>query len=258
MPINQSLEDWITSNIPEFETIERMEHESGIRQRDLFNSTTKLYRLLGSILYECNEDEPCMNAACPVCFREYRKQIIYDVLQSIDNINDYCIVTLVFYRDAMTNEDITKANILKIKNKLYQKLNRIGFKDPIIGSIEIDYHDDIGKWMPHFHLLVKKDSDRLYKLDCYMHKANNLNTRDGVIDKPMKVQDLEDPIEQVSYLFKSYAKELVAYRDKYNKRRNRPLRLKSDRHCLYLNLRSELKYSGLLFNYGFNKCKRGY
>lgn len=256
MSVNQLLEDWMTSNFPEFETIQHMEDESEIRQRDLFNSTTKPYKQLGAILYECNEEEPCMNAACPICFREYRKQIIYDTLQSINNINNYGIVTLIFYRNVMTNGDITKVNILRIKNKLYQQLNRIGFKDPIIGSIEIDYHHDIGMWMPHFHLLIKKDKKRLYKLKEYMNKPNNLNTRTGVSDRSMMTQDLEDPIKQVSYLFKTYAKELVAYRDQFNKRRNREVRLKEDRHCLYLYLRSDLKHSGLLFSYGFNKCKR--
>ena len=258
MSVNQLLEDWMTSNFPDFETIQHMEDESEIRQRDLFNNTTSLYRQLGAILYECNDEEPCMNAACPVCFREYRKQIIYDTLQSIDNINDYCIVTIIFYRDAMTNRDITKANILRIKNKLYQQLNRIGFNNHIIGSIEFDYHCDIEKWIPHFHLLVKKDKNRLYKLNEYMSKPNNLNTRNGVTDKPMKVQDLKDPVKQISYLFKAYAKELVAYRDRNNKRRNRAVRLKGNKHCLYLNIRSELKHSGLLFSYGTNKCKRRY
>lgn len=252
---NEHLEDWITSNFPAFETKAAMEAESEKRQYDLSKSEIKAHRKLGSKLYECNEDEPCGDASCPVCFREYRKQIIYDILQSIGNKKDYCIITIIFYSDAMTDDDVTKSNVLNIKNKLYQQLYRIGFKDPIVGSIEIDFHTDIEKWMPHFHLLVKKDHEKIELLEKYSHRKNNLNTRDGVIDKPMKVQDLEDPIEQLSYLFKSYAKEIRSYINDEGKRRTKPYRLTECRHQLYLYIRSILKHTGIMFTYGSNKCK---
>ena len=256
MPKNQFLESWITSNLPEFEPKWNMESESEIRQKHLLKSKNIQHSRLAAILNECSNDEPCGNVSCPVCYSEYRKRIIYETIISIKNKDDYCIVTLIFYSDAMTDSEVTKDNLLRIKNNLYQQLYRIGFSDSIIGGFEFDFHTDIGKWMPHFHLLVKKDNEKIELLRKYMNRKSNLNSRPEVKDKPMMVQDLEDPPEQISYLFKFYAKEIRPYINNRGERNTKDYRLTNERHCLYLYIRSILNYSGLIFTYGERKCKK--
>ena len=239
--------------LPGFETWDKALRESSKRQKCLKSRTTKKSHNLAIKLNDCSAENTCSSAACPLCFREYRMSIISAVLRLAKQYSDCKSVTLVFYDDAMKSKDISKDKIEKLKNKLSKQLKRIGIQGPVVGSFEMDYHEDIGRWMPHFHLLMLDQPTEFKILRTYMKRHINLGVRKGVKNRPMLSQRIKNHPKQISYLFKSYWKLVVPYIGYDGKRKTNKRRLKSIEHAKSLRTLDELGFKGLLFLYGVRR-----
>jgi len=188
-----------------------------------------------------------------VCFREYRKWMIPAVLELIEKPRRWKTVTLIFYTDAMTDQQFYRSGvevIRKLKARLRRQLKRAGVKGPIAGSFEVDFHPDIGRWMPHCHLLVPAQPKALERFRAWMKSEANLRTRKGVKSRPMVIDKLNDPANQVSYLFKSYCMEVRAYQKTGRpKRGTRKVRLSNSQLALSLIMQDRLGFKGVRFLY---------
>ena len=135
------------------------------------------------------------------------------------------------------------------KQRLYQQLKRAGFNGPVIDYFDIDYHPEIGLWLPHFHFLVLDEDPPVDELKRrFYSKKIFIENRSTDTNRPVVVQEVKDPAQQISYLFKSYWSRVEAY-DVRGQRRTKKYRLMPSELRLSLRVMDRVGFSGFLFLY---------
>lgn len=243
----------IKKDLPNFETIEDAINESQIRQKALIKGG---YHDLAEKLADCTKDYRCESPACPQCVRHNRRGSYHAaaVLSEQYDLANQRTVTLICYSEAMTNEELENFDPNRLKEKVRKQLTRCGFENPVIGGLELDYHEDIGLWIPHFHLLVVDDAEPLITLRKKHFKKEKRPTSDNpptsYISRSMMVQELKHPPEQLSYLCKQRWQSICAYIDIVTgKRKTRKLRLKGYKFILSLAVLDRYTFSDLMLLY---------
>lgn len=206
--------------------------------------------LLAIKLNECSDEEPCCSAACPKCFREKRIKFITEKIKLIRSLDNWRIITLIFYENMFVDDQLMDFDVNKLKDRLRKKLERIGYKGIVVGFFDLDYHSELERWIPHFHLLANRDKEGVEELSMYMNRNKNITCRGGVINRPILIQRLNDRVEQISYLHKLYWSRVEYYIDDEGKRRTKKYRLRDKQHCLSLMKLDQIGFIGLEFTYG--------
>ena len=203
--------------LPKFETVEKARAEKCLREKSLQKYQGEIYKDLFTKLKECHPLYPCGSAACPECFRNHRLEMIGEVLRLCKQRKKWRSITLIFYQDAFYDNQLLKWQPDTLIARLRRWLNECGFSGMVIGGFEMDYHIDIKKWMPHFHLIIPNDKQAIKRLRIRMKNKKNMNTRGNVINRPMLVSKLKAPLRQVSYRFKAiwWRVESIQYDDYY-------------------------------------------
>ncbi|EHK1330064.1 hypothetical protein ABXV98_002039 [Salmonella enterica] len=212
--------------LPKFETVVKVRAEKCFRVKSLQKCQGKVYQDLFKKLKDCHPSYPCGSAACPECFRKHRLEMIGEVLRLCKKSKKWRSITLIFYQDAFYDNQLLKWQPDTLIARLRRWLNECGFSGMVIGGFEMDYHIDIKKWMPHFHLIIPNDKQAIKRLRIRMKNKKNMNTRGNVINRPMLVSKLKAPLRQVSYRFKAiwWRVESIQYDDYHlqgNKERKR-------------------------------------
>ncbi|HAW1709858.1 hypothetical protein ACQPT2_22260 [Erwinia amylovora] len=212
--------------LPKFETVVKVRAEKCFRVKSLQKCQGKVYQDLFKKLKDCHPSYPCGSAACPECFRKHRLEMIGEVLRLCKKSKKWRSITLIFYQDAFYDNQLLKWQPDTLIARLRRWLNECGFSGIVIGGFEMDYHIDIKKWMPHFHLIIPNDKQAIKRLRIRMKNKKNMNTRGNVINRPMLVSKLKAPLRQVSYRFKAiwWRVESIQYDDYHlqgNKERKR-------------------------------------
>ncbi|EBB2298583.1 TPA: hypothetical protein ACT195_002717 [Raoultella planticola] len=212
--------------LPKFETVVKVRAEKCFRVKSLQKCQGKVYQDLFKKLKDCHPSDPCGSAACPECFRKHRLEMIGEVLRLCKKSKKWRSITLIFYQDAFYDNQLLKWQPDTLIARLRRWLNECGFSGIVIGGFEMDYHIDIKKWMPHFHLIIPNDKQAIKRLRIRMKNKKNMNTRGNVINRPMLVSKLKAPLRQVSYRFKAiwWRVESIQYDDYHlqgNKERKR-------------------------------------
>jgi len=242
----------IREDLSGFESKQECIKESQIRQKALI---TGGYHELAEKLAKCTGDYRCMSPACPQCSRTHRQGFYHAATTLSNQYNEanQRTVTLVYYTEVMTTKQLKKFDPARLQQRLRKQLVRCDFRRPVIGGLEIDYNEDIQRWVPHFHLLVVDDVEALEKLRGYFKKEkrsmSSVATSAQYISRPMLVQSLKDSPKQLSYLCKQRWQSIHAYRDKDGKRRTSKRRLDKKRFPLSLRILDQLSFSDLLFLY---------
>ena len=235
--------------LPNFETEAQAKRESRKRRIVLENSHRLKDRKLAAKHARCWSKDRCGSAACSVCFREHRKRMILLLVALSNRPRKAYILTLIIY-EGLTNNQLFKVDVAKYKRRLWRQLNRAGFTEPVLGSLEFDYHTEIKMWLPHFHLLVlgsKKPIKELKKR--FYSNIKPIPGRSTGIYRPVHTEKLKDKGPQLSYLVKSYWGRVEAYTPPNGKRRTRKYRLKPNELRLSLRVLDRLGFKGLLFHY---------
>lgn len=207
-------------------------------------------------LMQCTIESPCGSAACPQCFRQHRLRKLAELEGLRKNRKAYRVVTLIYY-DAMQERDALPAwNYNRFKERIYKMIKRAGFVGRIVGGFEMDFHDDIQRWMPHLHLLVPNEKKPLQVLRKAMRKDKNMQTRPGIVSRPMKMQRLRDFDKQVTYCFKGMWQELRSYKDGVGDRRTCKHRLPPALLAHALCKQDESGFTGLTFTAGVRKRRK--
>lgn len=189
--------------LPKFETVVKVRAEKCFRVKSLQKCQGKVYQDLFKKLKDCHPSYPCGSAACPECFRKHRLEMIGEVLRLCKKSKKWRSITLIFYQDAFYDNQLLKWQPDTLIARLRRWLNECGFSGIVIGGFEMDYHIDIKKWIPHFHLIIPNDKQAIKRLRIRMKNKKNMNTRGNVINRPMLVSKLKAPLRQVSYRFKA-------------------------------------------------------
>lgn len=227
-------------------TIENKENElKFLRKKSLPYSGIR-YKLLSKLI-NCYPDTRCISPSCHVCKRELRLKLI-PYIQKYYKGKNSLIVSIIDY-NYLTDDDLKYFNIEKYKNNFYHRIRNIGINSPIIGCFELDYHQDINAWLPHFHLIT---SDNTKTIECLRSIARNINKhsiRKGVRKRPILVQKLNDPIKQISYLFKFMPQMVTSYVYE-GKRYTRKISLKGKQKVIALVKFDRFGFNNLIFKYG--------
>ncbi|MCS2161569.1 hypothetical protein MUU47_10645 [Scandinavium sp. H11S7] len=199
------------------ETIEQAQSENVHRvkiMRKKYESkpVPKIKKLI-TVIEDCSVDTPCKSMACAKCQRQRRQKYIEKWLPYFENHTGYKFVTLIFYQDMISNNELTHWSPDNLIQRLGKALKRMGFCDPVIGGFEMDYHrytHNIKEsyWLPHFHLLVPDEPDNLEKLRNYMLRDKNLHARKGRRNRPIRIDDIDEIAKVLSYCVKGFWQEI--------------------------------------------------
>lgn len=227
------------------------------RHNYLSNSKSKKVNKLANKLAACDVGDYCQSAACPICCHINKMALAKDITEKLNQFNDLRFVTLVFLCDSLEEKELSEYEIDKLINKLYKKLQRIGYNGIAIGSFEADFHSESKRWILHFHLLMEYDAEAFTKLRTFMKRPKNMNARDGVKNRPMHVVKLRNPEKQITYIFKTQWKRIEYYLDSNEQRRTKDYRLRKKQFIQSLIKLDQIGLSGLRFMYGITRSKSG-
>ena len=245
----------IKTDLPGFETITKVSNESQIRQKALIKGG---HRDLAVKLADCAADYRCESPACPQCVRHNRRGF-YHAAAALSKQHDMAnqrTVTLIYYSEALTSKELKDFDPNRLTERVRKQLTRCGFQNPVIGGLELDYHEDIGLWIPHFHLLVTNDTEPLEILrEKYLAKEKrppSKGTHTTPTSRPMMVQRLKRPPKQLSYLCKQRWQSISAYIGTVKgkrKRRTDKHRLETYKFILSLIVLDSYTFSDLMILY---------
>ncbi|WP_318439645.1 hypothetical protein [Photobacterium leiognathi] len=239
--------------LPKFESINDALDENEIRISTLRYIGGEDYEELANRLWECNKGELiCNSLACKLCNRNYRLARVNTLVEKVLNTkNSWWIVTIIDYERAFT--DLDTFDVRKSKDRLRKILERSGFEGPIVGSFEIDFHESCGLWLPHFHLLCPstiKNKQAKEVLKEKLHKQQSHHIKKGRKARPVKFQKLQNPYEQISYIYKLVFNLVHDYEScRTNTLRTRKLRLPDSMLCWSLCWMDRLGRRGVLFSF---------
>lgn len=183
----------------------------------IFNKTkNKTYKNLAKKIHNCEDAYPCNSLACAQCVKTKQLYMVNKYRSYINK--NYIFVTLIFYKDKITIDELSDFNPNLLKDKLRKKLKSIGFNDVIFGSLELDLHlyEDINSsyYLPHFHLLIPNESEKIKSLRNYMNSSKNLNYRSGIKNRPMLVKNISCIEGVINYITKIMWCEMAFFTNK--------------------------------------------
>ncbi|MGC0836981.1 hypothetical protein [Pantoea agglomerans] len=238
-PELEKLAKAISKAMPRFETINQSLVENAIRVKALRgfgNLRDKTQCLeLADKLENCSPEEVCGSMACSLCQRYRRLKFMQKWLPYIDeHQNDYKAVTVISYADMFSNSTLFAWDLGMLKQRLLKAIQRIGFSAPVIGGFEMDYHNythepERSHWMPHLHLIMPNEPEKLEMLRQYMLRKKNLLAREGKRNRPMRIDGIENIERQISYCITGIWMEYPWFLNADNKlkKSKKPRRIKS-------------------------------
>ncbi len=154
-------------------------------------------------LWSCLEedDHDCNSLACKQCTRTKRMKVIESVLPKVIG-NNYRFVTVILYHDVLAKSELHALKPQKLKEQLYRDLKKVGITSPVYGALEVDFNEGEQVWLPHFHLLVDADEDKMKSLKATLKRRHNIDLWNGKTPRPVKEDPIRDAIRQVSYVYK--------------------------------------------------------
>lgn len=249
--------------LPNFETVKDVRQERELRIKKLTRYLSNSSQKLMNKLKNCHPEYPCGSAACPECVRKHRLEMTKAVMTICSNLDEWKSVTLIFYQDAINNSEFWGFDLNKLKRRLRRWLNDCGFSKMVIGGYEMDFHIDVQKWLPHFHLIVPNEPDAINKLRIKMKNQQNAVFRPNIINRPILVNNLKKPEKQISYHFKliwwriesiSYDEAIkIGLKVRKRRRRTKKFRLKNKEYIPSLLMLDKIGISELTFMYKVKK-----
>lgn len=221
--------------------------ETDKRSALLFKTDNKEHRQVALKLYSCLEEEHhnCNSLACKYCTRTKRMKAIESVLPKIVG-NNYRFVTVILYRDVLAKRELYMLKPQKLKEQLYRDLKKVGITNPVYGALEVDFHEGEQMWLPHFHLLIDADEDKMTLLKAKLKRRHNIDVWNGKTPRPVQEDPIEDIIRQVSYVYKFMWQSIPPIGR--NKRRG-----KLEVYCTALTYLDSLRIETLLVEHGVRR-----
>lgn len=177
--------------------------ETEKRSTLLLKTGNETHQQIALKLWSCLEadDHDCNSLACKQCTRTKRMKVIESVLPKVVG-NNYRFVTVILYRDVLAKNELHTLKPQKLKEQLYRDLKKVGITSPVYGALEVDFNEGEQVWLPHFHLLVEADEDKMKSLKVNLKRRHSIDVWNGKTPRPVKEDPIRDVIRQVSYVYK--------------------------------------------------------
>lgn len=237
---------------------EDMENNERIKQLELTYKLTKekYYKNLAKKIHNCEDAYPCNSLACAKCINVKQLDIVNKYISYVSD--NYIFVTLIFYKNKIPINKLSDFNPNLLKDKLRKKLKSIGFNNFIFGCLELDLHlyESINSsyYQPHFHLLIPNESEKIKSLRDYMKSSKNLNSRQGIKNRPMVVDEINDIEGIIKYITKIMWCEMAFFTNKEGRLKHSSKRRISNSPMFADSLvkLDTLKFSDIFFKCNFS------
>ncbi|EPF7652383.1 hypothetical protein ACXLRA_002714 [Vibrio vulnificus] len=209
------------SQLRRFETVQSSVEENYTRAKYLLMSGGKDNIDLAERLISCCEmNAPCESFACKLCNRRFRLRKVDEIVDKMrEGKNKWWSVTLLDYSRAFGRSELQHFDLKKSKDRLRKLLKRSGFSGPILGSIEIDFHESCQLWLPHFHLVIPINKENRIAKKVISKKLKLLQPHHIKVDRiarPSKFMRIKNPYTQVSYVYKLAFFRVIDRKCKYS------------------------------------------
>ncbi|HGN2088935.1 hypothetical protein AB7W17_12680 [Providencia rettgeri] len=223
----------------------------------VYNKTkNKTYKNLAKKINNCEDAYPCNSLACAKCIKTKQFYMVNKYRSYINK--NHIFVTLIFYKDKVPINKLSDFNPNLLKDKLRKKLKSIGFNNFIFGCLELDLHlyESINSsyYQPHFHLLIPNESEKIKSLRDYMKSSKNLNSRQGIKNRPMVVDEINDIDGIIKYITKIMWCEMAFFTNKEGRLKHSSKRRISNSRMFADSLvkLDTLKFSDIFFKCNFS------
>ena len=145
----------------------------------------------------CSDARPCKQILCPLCARLYRIWFAENTLRWFYRAEKrYCSAKILVVRLRQASDrDLPQISITRLHDRLRKRLRRAGISR-VIGGTEASYNAVDGMWTVHFHLLLFGADPTA--IAAFARKC----AKDGINRAVSEPQEVNDPIEQLTYLQK--------------------------------------------------------
>ena len=150
-------------------------------------------------MYNCSLSNPCEMASCPVCMLIARSQFSRDATRLFKTAKLVHVVNIIPADGWVQDCKLKSFDVEKFIRAIKQRIRRLKLRGlTLLGACEVAYMESDNCWSFHFHLL-SAGVDR----DVMGDRLRSIFRKTDAIAIPVKVQSLNDPREQISYIFKS-------------------------------------------------------
>lgn len=245
----------IESLLEDFETVRQVKKRRNQRVDVLERSQLEEDVTLHDVLSGCGR-HPCNSAACPICFRQFRKWFFAEGIRLFNTFPNAHMLTIIYYSEMMTDTQLKSFSATRLHNRLRKQLERAGFRYPVMGCLEFDYHEENGLWQPHYHLLTFDDKATVKKLrNVFSRPSERRKNSSAKVGRPVLASKIRNPVEQISYMCKTYSSRVTASVSSKGKRNTYKHSLRTDRERLILRTMHRIGFQQLLFL--FNARRNG-
>ncbi|NEX19910.1 hypothetical protein G3480_06200 [Thiorhodococcus mannitoliphagus] len=133
--------------------------------------------------------------------------MIYQTIHALLGLDNLLLVTWQCSSDDIPNDKLPEfdgLDLLRIKNRNFQKFKRLNVEYPIIGSFEMAYLPEKDSWRPHFHAVTScGNRDVLEHFRVYLQKQKHPRNTAPLHIIPIT----KTPVAAIGYLFKSEWKQ---------------------------------------------------
>ncbi|EPN5005464.1 hypothetical protein ACT0GK_003210 [Vibrio parahaemolyticus] len=195
---------------------------------------------LADKLEACNEGlYECKSVACKKCNRQFKIERVNNIIASIlldqeqtQNV-EYGVYTIIQYSRGVDAYDFVDYDIPKDKDRLRKLLSRCGIDGPVLGSFELDFHDSPQKWLPHYHVLMRKsgNEEAIEQLGDKLTKLHPKHIKQNRQARPFMKQEFRNPLKQLSYIHKLACFEVRDYQSFWGKNLTKKYRLNKLMFC---------------------------
>ncbi|OBT05136.1 hypothetical protein A9257_05225 [Vibrio cyclitrophicus] len=195
---------------------------------------------LADKLEDCNEGlYECKSVACKKCNRQFKIERVNNIIASIlldqeqiQNV-EYGVYTIIQYSRGVDAYDFVDYDIPRDKDRLRKLLSRCGIDGPVLGSFELDFHCSPQKWLPHYHVLMRKsgNEEAIERLSEKLTKLHPKHIKQNRQARPFMKQEFRDPLKQLSYIHKLACFEVRDYQSFWGKNLTKKYRLNKLMFC---------------------------
>lgn len=174
----------------------------------------------------------CLSAGCPVCLRAMRRWFYSATKAVADRIelrqdSGHLVATVIPSNLQFAPGQLSKLNLLTLRSHVWRSLAKANISTPVIGGVDVSFNEDArGIVAPHWQVHVAfavlgAGSDAAARKQLVKAIGAGFDL-EPTAKEPLKVQQLKNPAEQLSYLLKALFLRRVSIIDKRGHRNTLP------------------------------------
>jgi hypothetical protein len=196
-------------------------------------SGTRPQRQVARQLNSCRKRTRCGTEACRVCLREFRKEWAGELTKIFLDRPAWTRCSVIMEGLLVPYGCLHTFDLRAVVKRIQKRIERSGISDRIvIGGLDVSLNlndNNLLGWQFHLYLLIEGESDK------ELRKAVKAAfTPEPSAAKPYEFRQVENPLEAITYAYKSLFHRRSSYADEdgHQQTRNLPLKNSDQRELL--------------------------